>query len=134
MDTKTSFTTYFLKFILFLTIYFAPVIASMLAIGIFIAVDFISAIWVTRRNGEAITSKKMRDSVGKTGSYMLAILVAHIFELQFMPAIPVMKIISLFIASAELKSIYENLAKISGLDYWTQIKGYLSQNKLRKEE
>jgi phage-related holin len=129
---RTFFATYFFKFLLFLSIYFAPVLASMAAIGVFIIVDFISGLMVAYRTGESITSKKMRDTIGKSVAYMLAILVGQIFELQFLSAVPVMKIIALFIASAELKSIYENLGKITGLDSWTLIKGYLSQNKIKK--
>lgn len=129
IDNYQVLLTWTFKFLFFISIYFAPVLASMISIGVFVGVDFLTGIWVAKRNNQPITSKKMRDSIGKSGSYMLAILVAHIFEIQFMPAVPVMKIISLFIASAELKSIYENLGKISGLDFWTQIKSYLSQNK-----
>lgn len=117
-----------LKFALFISIYFAPVVASMAAIGIFIIVDFITGIWVAKTKGEPITSKKMRDTVGKSIAYMIAILIAHIFEIHFAPAIPVMKLISLFIASAEIKSVYENLGAITGLDFWEFIKKKLGQN------
>lgn len=126
---KTFFSTYLFKFLLFLSIYFAPVFASMAAIAVFIIVDLVSGLMVAYRSGEPITSKKLRNTIGKTTSYFLAILTSHIFELQFLPAIPIMKIVALFIASAEIKSIMENLGKITGLDFWTLIKGYLSQNK-----
>lgn len=116
------------QLLLWLSIYFAPVAASMVAIGVFVAVDFCTGLWIARRNGIPITSKKMRDTVGKTVAYMIAILIAHIFQLQFTPAIPLMKIIALFIASAEIKSIYENLGSITGLDFWSLIKKKLSQN------
>jgi len=48
---------------------------------------------------------------------------------HFLPAIPVMTIVAFFIASAELKSIYENLGRIIGFDFWSLIKKYISQNK-----
>lgn len=128
-DLKTFAIQYLLKFWLFCTIYFAPVIASMVAISVFILLDFISALMVAIKFKVPITSKKMRDTVGKSASYMLALIVAHIFELQFMPLIPIMSIVACFIASAEAKSIYENLGKITGLDFWTILKDYLSQNK-----
>jgi hypothetical protein len=71
----------------------------------------------------------MRDTVGKSIAYMLAILVSHIFELQFLSGVlPLMKIIALFIATAEIKSVFENLGVIANLDFWELIKKKLSQN------
>lgn len=133
LDHYPTLLNWVFKFLFFLSIYFAPVVASMISIGIFVAVDFLTGLWVAKRNNLPITSKKMRDTVGKSLAYMVALIVAHIFELQFLAqAIPMMKIMALFIASAEIKSIYENLGVITGLDFWELIKKKLSQNEEKR--
>jgi phage-related holin len=129
IDYYPTLISWILKFLFFLSIYFAPVTASMISIGVFVAVDFITGVWVATRRNELITSKKMRDTVGKSIAYMVALMIAHIFELQFLAGtIPMMKIMALFIATAEIKSIYENLGFITGLNFWELIKKKLSQN------
>ncbi len=106
----------------------------MIAIDVFIAVDFIIGVWVTRRKDEAITSKKIIDTVGKSTTYLIALVVGHIFELDFLGGvIPMMKILALFIATVEIKSIFENLGAITNLDFWELIKKKLSQNEEKKD-
>lgn len=118
----------FLQMGLFLTVYFTPTFSLLIGVGILVTVDFFVAIWKAKRLGIKRTSKRMRDTVGKSTAYFIAILVAHLFEVTFLPIAPIMQIIAFFIASAELKSIYESLSLITGLDFWTVIKERLSGN------
>ncbi|MBC6111180.1 phage holin family protein [Pedobacter fastidiosus] len=117
---------YAYKFGFFVYLYFSPTHSSLLVITIFVIIDFITGVWKARRNKQDVTSKMMRVSIGKAVAYMIAILIAHLFELTFASALPFMRMVAFFIASAEIKSIYENLGEITGLDFWTFIKEKLA--------
>ena len=114
------------KGVLFLSIYFTPIWISLLIIGVFIFADVATALWKAKRNNIPIRSKRLRDTIGKMIAYMIALMVSHMFQLHFMPIVPVLQIIAVFIASAELKSIMENLGAITNLDFWSIIKERLA--------
>ena len=135
IDVLTKISAYLFKFLLFIYMYFTATYQSMIVIGIFILFDFITGIWKAKRLNQPITSKKMRNTIGKGCAYMIAILVAHLFELTFSAGvIPMMKLVAFFIASAEIKSIFENLGTLTGLDFWTFIKERLSGTNKKDDE
>lgn len=48
------------------------------------------------------------------------------FQLHFMPIVSVLQVVAVFITTAELKSIMENLGAITNLDFWSVIKERLA--------
>lgn len=114
------------KALLFLAIYFSPIWVSLLVIGVFIGIDLITALMRAHVRNIPIKSKRLRDTIGKGCAYMIALMVSHMFQEHFMSFVPVLQCVSVFIATAELKSIMENLGNITGLDFWTIIKERLS--------
>ncbi|MEJ5092647.1 hypothetical protein GEO21_21630 [Sphingobacterium faecium] len=114
------------KGLIFLSIYFTPIWISLLIIGVFIFVDVATALWRAKMNNIPIRSKRLRDTIGKGCAYMIALMVSHMFQLHFMPVVPVLQVVAVFIASAELKSIMENLGGITKLDFWSIIKERLA--------
>ncbi|WP_286775017.1 MULTISPECIES: phage holin family protein [Sphingobacterium] len=131
MDLIYSFftwlaSTWFGKAVLFFWIYFAPIWISLLVIGIFVLIDVITALMRAKKNNIPIRSKRLRDTIGKSTAYMLALMVSHMFQVHFMPIVPVLQVVAVFIATAELKSIMENLGDVANLDFWTIIKERLS--------
>ena len=77
-------------------------------------VDFATGILSAKKSGEDITSKKMRLTIVKGFGYMSSILVAYVIQKVFIPEMEVMKIVSGLVAMIELKSLDENLTKITG--------------------
>lgn len=73
-----------------------------------------------RKRGEEITSKKMRPTVTKGIGYMIAILVAHVFEQHFIQGFDAMKIVAGLIAFIEVKSLDENFRVITGKSLFKQ--------------
>lgn len=72
------------------------------------ALDFISGIMKSIKNGVPITSKRLRESVTKLGAYMIlitALIIASKFEQSFVPIVTVTYYYFMF---TELKSIVEN--------------------------
>jgi phage-related holin len=111
---------YLIAFLVYLTSYFTPAFPLMLAIGFFLIMDFITGIIAAKKRGEAITSKKMRPTITKGIGYMIAILVAHVFQQNFLKDIEVLKIVSGLIAFIEVKSLDENFRDITGKSLFKQ--------------
>jgi hypothetical protein len=56
----------------------------------------------------------------------------NIFKGTVLEALQLMKATAAFITGAELKSVFENLGSISGLDFWTFIKQKLQPQQPEK--
>jgi hypothetical protein len=100
--------------IAFLVVYFSPTFQILFGIGFLVMVDFATGIISSKKSGEEITSKKMRLTIVKGFGYMSSILVAYVIQKVFIPEMEVMKIVSGLVAMIELKSLDENLTKITG--------------------
>lgn len=75
----------------------------------FLAIDFITGVWKSLNSGERITSKRLRASVTKVGSYMLlltTLIIAGKVETTFIPLVTMAYYYCMF---TEIKSILENL-------------------------
>jgi phage-related holin len=113
-----------------------PAHDSMLAVIALVAADFIAGIWAAKKRGEKITSYGIRRTITtKIFPYQFAILCSQLVEQQFITGIPLMKATAGFIAVAEMKSIFENLGSITGLDFWSALKEKIQpSNKLTPKE
>src|SRR5690625_2954821 len=60
--------------------YFAPLQELMFAIWFFILIDTVTGIWAAYTNGEKIHSSKSRQFVVKFITYMIALIVAFVFD------------------------------------------------------
>lgn len=92
----------------------------MLAVGFFVAADLVTGLVAAYKKQEPIVSKKLRTTISKGLGYMIAILVAHVFQVKFMPSFQVMSLVSAALAAIELKSIDENMQVITGKSLFKQ--------------
>jgi len=95
---------------------FAPVHKLLLATGAMIFGDLITGILASRKRGASITSAGLRRTLTKIVVYEAAICFAFIAEQYISDLLPFVKMASAMIAVVELKSIYENLNAISGMN------------------
>lgn len=95
---------------------FAPVKATLITVMVLTVVDLISGIMASRKEGKKITSSGLKRTIIKTTVYELVIMLGFLTE-QYMTgdAVPVVKILAGFIGITELKSVMENLERISGM-------------------
>lgn len=120
-------------FLLIIT-FLAPLKSTILAIFFIILIDFITGIWASIKLKIPITSKQMRNSIGKFTAYILCIIAAHIFQETFgLKDANITKAASFFIAFIELKSVIENVSKITEINLWNKIKSVLSGKKSFKD-
>lgn len=90
-----------------------PIVKLMLAVGFLVLSDFITGMLAARKRGEELTSKKMRPTVTKGASYMIAIVAAYTIE-KLGIGFEAAKVVTGLIALMELKSLDENIEVLTG--------------------
>jgi phage-related holin len=95
---------------------FAPVKATLITVMVLTIADLISGIMAARKERKKITSSGLKRTIIKTTVYEAVIMLGFLTE-KYMTgdAIPVVKILAGFIGLTELKSVMENIERISGM-------------------
>lgn len=94
---------------------FAPIQSTLVTVVVLIAIDLVTGLMASRKQGQPITSAALRRTITKTAVYEVTVMVAFITEKYLVPGMfPLVKMASAMIAMTELRSIYENLNIISG--------------------
>lgn len=107
-----------LTLLAFFVAFLAPIETVGMAIGFLTLVDIATGIWASVRAGQKVTSDRFSRSVTKSLVYLTALVVANVAQKWvFLGAVPVVTIITGFIGSTELLSIFENLSRISGINF-----------------
>ena len=104
------------SFIISILIVFAPVKATLITVMVLTVADLISGIMAARKERKKITSSGLKRTIIKTTVYEAVIMLGFLTE-RYMTgdAIPVVKILAGFIGLTELKSVMENIERISGM-------------------
>lgn len=110
---------------------FAPVQQSMCVVGVLIFIDLILGLYGAYKNGEPITSTKLKDTIVKMVVYQLGIISAFLAQEYLAKLIPFVNITLGYIALTEFKSIAENISKITKQDFLKYVKEAINQ-KLNK--
>jgi len=120
-----DFLTFFLKLMLACLAYFSEIKNLFHAVLVFMAIDWLTGVYASYKSRTVgkqwFTSYKMRRTVEKFAFYMIAIAVAYIFRIEFIESVVLGKIVAGYIAITELKSIFENISKIMGVDLFNNI-------------
>jgi phage-related holin len=99
-----------------------PIHHYLIGVGVLVIGDFVVGAWASVKKGQKLTSRRMRETVSKMLAYQLAIIIGFVLDgLIGIPDAMVARVISGFIGLTEAKSIFENLATITGLDFWAVI-------------
>ena len=94
--------------------YFSPIAPIVHCMLIFLAIDTISGIWASHKEGNRIESRKLRKTVYKFIWYTVAIMASYMMERTFhLCWSNLSSIIGGFICFVELKSIFENITRIT---------------------
>lgn len=134
-ETLSATVGYVFKILALVAFYTQPTWGAMVTIVVLVGVDWVTGLWAAKKRGEKITSWGWRRTIhGKILPYQIAVLCSHLVDLNIfkgtlLEPIQLMKATAAFIAGAELKSVFENLGSISGLDFWTFIKDKLQPKK-----
>lgn len=124
-----------LSSLLFLLGLLAPIQVLAIAIGFLVVADVVTGVWASLKAKQRVTSDRFGRTVTKSGVYLVALVVAHVAEAYvFGGAVPVTKVVSGLVGTTELISIYENLSRISGLDFKRAIAERLMPAQRDKED
>lgn len=111
-----------LKVSLMLLAYFSPVKEIIHAVLALFMIDFLTGLWKSRVVKRRITSHRLRKSVYKMVSYVVAIISAHVLNQSLLDgSLHLPQIIAGYIGVTELISILENLSEITGKDLMHQL-------------
>ncbi len=96
---------------------FAPIKTMLITAGVLVLFDLVTGIWASAKTGVPISSNRLGRTVTKIFVYQLAIICGFLTE-KFLvsDALPFAKLAAGYVGLTELKSIYENLSRISGQD------------------
>ena len=110
--------------------FFMPIVPAMILVGIFILADTVTGIWAAVKRGEEITSRKMSSIITKAFLYQGALLLAYGLDVVLLGGSGIFiaveyimsKLLMLAIIFIEVKSIDENIVKISGTSLLKSVK------------
>jgi hypothetical protein len=112
---------------MFIIMFFAPVKAAIITVIVLGLFDFITGVSASVKQDIPITSRKMYSSVVKVTMYSLLILASHMIEVHLIDYLPLVKMATSTIALVELKSLYENISIVLGLDLWNVVKEQMNK-------
>jgi phage-related holin len=118
---KSDFYGLVLKFIGVLLVVTLPIRPALIAVSLLVLIDFLTGIAASYKEGRRITSGGFRRTVVKTLVYQTAILVAFMIETWLLEGVAVVKVITGLIAITEGKSFFENIYRLTGINFWNEI-------------
>lgn len=109
----------------------APIHAILISTILLILVDAVTGVWAAIKHKEEISSAKLRNTVSKLVIYYIAIISGFVVEkYMHLDIIPVIQLTAAAIGLVELKSIFENINKISGVDFLKELVRKLGSSNL----
>lgn len=115
----------FVKAIAFVVYFLTPISSFIHIVLILLAIDNISGIWASLKEGEKFTAKKLRMTVTKFVWYALAIITGYLLQKLFNEGTQIARVVAIYLAAVETKSIYENIARITDMDVFKDILIYI---------
>jgi phage-related holin len=111
--------------------FLAPLWPFLVLMFALVLADLYSGVKAARRRKEIITSKGFRRTVEKITMYTLAIMLAHGMSVVFLPSFDLAWLPAFAICVAEIKSNFENIYSITGVDVGEEVMELLKK-KIRK--
>lgn len=105
-----------LKLFAFVILFLAPISNYVHLVLILIGVDLITGSYAAIKEGQRFSAKKLRCTVEKFVFYALAIIAAFLLQKIINDGTELARIVALYIGATELKSIYENISRITKTD------------------
>jgi len=107
---------FILKLIAFVILFLAPISNYVHLVFVLIGIDLITGIYASMKEGQRFSAKKLRCTVEKFVCYALAIIAAYLLQRIINDGTEIARIVALYIGATELKSIYENISRVTKTD------------------
>jgi hypothetical protein len=128
-DMFANISSFVFKALSLLLVFLAPIKAILCAVIFLVIIDMITGVWASFKRKEPITSNGLRHTVTKMLAYMTCVVTGFVVETNLIPDLPLIKIIAAMIAMTEMKSFFENITDISGVDFWSAVLKKLNGNR-----
>jgi len=123
-----------------LILWLQPISVYINLVIVLIGIDLFTGVYASYKEGQKITARKMGKTLEKFLFYTIAIIAAYILQRIANDGDLLPRIVALYIGAIELKSIFENIKRITGNGMfdmlWTVIKdkidGYVVKTKVEK--
>ncbi len=104
--------------------FLAPLYPIIGTLVVLILADTFTGIWksVKKDGWKSITSTKLGRTATKLMLYNLGLIVGFLVETFLVPELPMTRVAAGFIGMVELKSLWENIGEITGIDIWGRLK------------
>jgi phage-related holin len=110
----SSLKSFLIKLLMLVIAYFTPIAEMILVMLIFLLLDTISGIWASLKTGQKLESHKLRKTVYKIIWYTIAVMLSWMMEKTFtLTWTNLASLVCGFITFVELKSIFENITRIT---------------------
>ena len=117
-----TFNSFWSKLAILFVAYFTPIAAMVHVMLIFLVLDTISGIWASLKEGNKLESHKLRKTVYKFIWYTLGVMSAWMMEHTFkLSWTNLACLVAGFICFVELKSIFENVTRITNEPVFARI-------------
>lgn len=93
-----------------------PIQKMLIAVIVLTFIDMVVGIWASVKEGYKVTSRSLRRTLSKICVYQLSIIVAFLIE-TYMLDYPLTKAVTGLIGVIEGKSFFENLYRITKVDF-----------------
>lgn len=121
-----------IQIFMFIIVYLAPISNFIHAVLVLMFFDLLTGSYASYKRGEKFKASKLRKTVEKFIFYSVAIVVAFVLQRIMNDGTALAQIAATFIGSIELKSIYENISSILGVDFvsyiWKILKNKMENN------
>ena len=108
------------KLVLLVSAFIAPIIHIIFGVFFLVMADLVTGVLASLKRKQKITSSKLSRTISKILVYLVTIIIVHVVNDTILfgnEIVPLESLVSGYIALTELKSILENLDKISGQKY-----------------
>jgi phage-related holin len=109
----------------------APIRPALIAATALVLADLVCGVWASIKEKKKITSNGFRRTVNKILGYYLAIIAAFILETYLLPDMPILKGVTALIGLTEGKSLFENIDRITGINFWGFIQSKLNMDDIK---
>lgn len=101
---------------------FAPIKAMAIASAVVVILDMFFGIWAAKKQGIAITSNGLKQTIIKAFVYEAALVLGFIIQTYLLQnSLPLTNLVATLIGCTELKSVAENLEIIVGQPFLTAL-------------
>jgi len=110
-----SFADFILTCSTWLIVFLAPVHGTLLGLLFITFINAVTGIWKSYKTHQPIAWLKAWKTFAKIFAYQTGLLCAYVAEATIMPGVPLTRTAAGIFAAYELKSIFKNIAAITGV-------------------